>query len=430
MLEAAQGRFHRDKEEALKQQILSALQEFDDLEDGAFYFSQERELHVPELGSAKLSDISLEHGITVNQIVLTLAHQRDEEHHASQSLEFLGSEQPTRDPSSHLVFKKAERESVARFPRPSTTVLLVDDEKPVREIVGAELRKEGHEVRTASGPAEAVAIAMELVRFESEHIIVVADLGMPTTSGQSYLGGLELVQNLAERAIDLPVFLSTEELSESSRDEAMRLGVRKVVFKPSLSKLHTEQYQADLRSFAFLLINLLKETELRVSKSRDRAIDERAANEPLARHFLTSMGEQLTDPERSFRISNHVLPVVTCLASTDDKEIKLPEEGAPSVLIDNSSARKHERIESKISTTFSCRKEMGEGFLSDLSEKGAFLNTGKLFPVGEIIRLRISLPHKMGEVTAEARIVWLNYRSHDLDAAPHGMGLAFIGPFS
>jgi CheY-like chemotaxis protein len=377
-----------------------------------------------------LSDVSLQDGLTTDQLVLILAHQRDEEHHPSPAPGPLLPEQPTKTPSPHPVFRKTDLEGPTHVHRPSATVLLVDDEAPVRQIVADELRKAGYEVRTAQGPAEALAVSLELLRPDGKDLIVVADLGMPTTSQTSYLGGLELVRNLVERGVDAPVLLTAENLSESSRDEAKRLGVRKVVFKPSLSKLDSGQYKTDLRSLAALLIELLKETEIPAGEARERAAAEPEASAPLARHFLSSMGEQLTDPERSLRISNHVLPVVACLASPGRTQDTLFEEGAPSEVAAYSNVRKYERVLSRIEATFSCKKEVGNGYLSDLSEEGAFLNTNKLFPVGEIVRLRISLPYRLGEVTAEARIVWLNYKAHDLDTAPHGMGLKFIEPFS
>jgi hypothetical protein len=53
-----------------------------------------------------------------------------------------------------------------------------------------------------------------------------------------------------------------------------------------------------------------------------------------------------------------------------------------------------------------------------------------LYPVGQVIRVRITLPYNLGEVSAEARIVWLSYQAHNHSSGPDGMGISFIGPFS
>jgi Tfp pilus assembly protein PilZ len=293
--------------------------------------------------------------------------------------------------------------------------------------VSAELRLAGYQVREASGPKEAVAIASELMRSRQPDFAIVVDLGMPTTSKKSFQGGFELVQNLAKNGIDAPVLLTAEKLSGSSRDTAKRLGVRKVVFKPSLSKLDPAQYRSDLRTFSTLLVKLLKEIAPAVEKPRVREIDNGRRRDPWAEHVITSMGEQMTDLERALQIANHVLPVAASIAS---KESELQEDGLDFHPLDPSHIRKHERIGAlRIEVKFRRGNDRGEGYLTDLSEKGAFLQTRQLFPVGEFVRLHVILPYQLGEVAAEARIVWLSYEDSNDDPAPHGMGLAFVGPF-
>ena len=60
----------------------------------------------------------------------------------------------------------------------ATRVLVVDDEAPLRQLVGAYLAREGHEVREAADGAQALAIAED---FAPD--LVVLDLGLPGLDG-------------------------------------------------------------------------------------------------------------------------------------------------------------------------------------------------------------------------------------------------------
>lgn len=67
------------------------------------------------------------------------------------------------------------------------------------------------------------------------------------------------------------------------------------------------------------------------------------------------------------------------------------------------------------------------GYLTNLSEGGAFLATEELVPLGRIISLHITLPWGLGSVDAEATVMWRTYeagpRAHRL---PSGLGLSFV----
>jgi hypothetical protein len=67
------------------------------------------------------------------------------------------------------------------------------------------------------------------------------------------------------------------------------------------------------------------------------------------------------------------------------------------------------------------------GYLTNLSEGGAFLAMDELVPIGHKLQLRITLPWNLGGVSAEAQVIWRTYeagpRAHRL---PSGLGLSFI----
>ena len=76
------------------------------------------------------------------------------------------------------------------------SILLVEDQPAVRELVRLELERQGHLVLQASEPAEALALATINARALD---LVVTDVSFERGSG------LKLVQDMIERGLDLPV---------------------------------------------------------------------------------------------------------------------------------------------------------------------------------------------------------------------------------
>ena len=67
------------------------------------------------------------------------------------------------------------------------------------------------------------------------------------------------------------------------------------------------------------------------------------------------------------------------------------------------------------------------GYVTNLSESGAFLATEELFPLDHTLRVALDLPWRLGEIDVEAKVVWRNE-----EATPQtgnrliGMGLVFV----
>ena len=88
-------------------------------------------------------------------------------------------------------------------------VLVVDDEKPLRDFVRRNLEVRGYKVLTASNGLEALAI------FKNENVqLVIMDIMMPHMDGWSVLGALKADPTTAElfglaidRVRDLPVLM-------------------------------------------------------------------------------------------------------------------------------------------------------------------------------------------------------------------------------
>ena len=102
----------------------------------------------------------------------------------------------------------------------TTTVLVVDDEPTVREVVAGYLRRDGHDVLEA---ADGVA-AMELFATDPPDLIVL-DMMLPGVNG------LDILRRV-RAASDVPVIMLTARAEESDRVAGLELGADDYVVKP------------------------------------------------------------------------------------------------------------------------------------------------------------------------------------------------------
>jgi DNA-binding NtrC family response regulator len=100
-------------------------------------------------------------------------------------------------------------------------VLVVDDDSTMRDMLVSLLEDHGFQARAAASAEGAVAKVRE-----TEFDAVVSDIKMPG------LSGLELLGELREFRVDLPVILMTGFGSIDSAVEAMRAGAFDYITKP------------------------------------------------------------------------------------------------------------------------------------------------------------------------------------------------------
>src|SRR5256885_5945283 len=79
------------------------------------------------------------------------------------------------------------------------TVLLVEDEPPVRELVAELLREEGYEVREARDGVEAIRTLDESLLPSGRACLILLDMMLPRVDGVGVL------RHLAERGAHVPV---------------------------------------------------------------------------------------------------------------------------------------------------------------------------------------------------------------------------------
>lgn len=101
------------------------------------------------------------------------------------------------------------------------TVLVVDDEESLREVLSIELTKEGYDVRTASDGDE----AMEVLSTEKFQLVLL-DIKMPGTSG------FEVLKHIREQHPGTKVVMLTGFADLKNAIESKKLGADDFVSKP------------------------------------------------------------------------------------------------------------------------------------------------------------------------------------------------------
>jgi len=106
------------------------------------------------------------------------------------------------------------------MPSPRATVLLVEDERPIRRFLRPALEAEGYELVEASSLAEGVLLATT----QPPEVIVV-DLGLPDGDGQ------ELIRRVREWS-DLPIVVLSARDRDQDKVAALDLGADDYLTKP------------------------------------------------------------------------------------------------------------------------------------------------------------------------------------------------------
>ena len=112
----------------------------------------------------------------------------------------------------------------ADFPRGhGETILVVDDEKPVRETAQAMLETFGYKVRLANDGAQALAIYTE---NQADIAVVLTDIMMPVMNGEA------MIRAMRQLNPKVKVIASSGLKSEPDQKAIRELGVRHFIGKP------------------------------------------------------------------------------------------------------------------------------------------------------------------------------------------------------
>jgi DNA-binding response OmpR family regulator len=102
-------------------------------------------------------------------------------------------------------------------------VLLVDDELPIQEMLGAALSDAGYRVIAAQDGTEAI---QHILAVDAQVDVVVLDLNMPRMSG------LDVLKVMRARSPEVPVLVVTGNLTALAKEELRALDHTDILEKP------------------------------------------------------------------------------------------------------------------------------------------------------------------------------------------------------
>ncbi|MDQ3223803.1 MAG: response regulator transcription factor [Gemmatimonadota bacterium] len=115
------------------------------------------------------------------------------------------------------------------------TILLVDDEPKIRDLVRSYLEREGYQVLDSASGDGAVNIV-----HRAQPDLVVLDLGLPDLSGEEVI-------RIVRRSSDVPVVMLTARASEGDRIAGLKLGADDYITKPFSPRELVARVEAVLR---------------------------------------------------------------------------------------------------------------------------------------------------------------------------------------
>ncbi len=132
------------------------------------------------------------------------------------------------------------------------TILIVDDEQPIRDILMYNLKKEGYEVIEASDGVTAVNMALE-----SKPDLILLDIMLPK------LDGLSVCKRI-KNSYNVPILMLTAKDSEIDKILGLELGADDYITKPFSVRELVARVKANLRK-----VEAVTDTRLAVDTSND-----------------------------------------------------------------------------------------------------------------------------------------------------------------
>jgi len=162
------------------------------------------------------------------------------------------------------------------------TVLVVDDEPPIRRFLRTSLGAVGHRVVTAENAAEAL-----LMLAAEKPDVIILDLGLPDRSG------LDVIAEIRQHS-SVPIIVLSARSDERSKVEALDLGADDYIGKP----FGMAELMARLR--AALRHSFQAQGEYAVFVSGELAVD-------LVRRQVTRAGHEVKLSPKEFELLRHLV---------------------------------------------------------------------------------------------------------------------------
>jgi DNA-binding NtrC family response regulator len=153
-----------------------------------------------------------------------------------------------------------QKDAPAAARRMKRTILIVDDERVLRESLAGLLTDEGYDVLLAGDGREAMGIVLDRAFGEAGGVdLVLSDVRMPEMDGEA------LLERLRQTAPQTPVIMMTAYATVESAVRAMRAGARDYLLKPV--------------QFDDLLVKIERALEFSELSRQSRVITEQLAEE-------------------------------------------------------------------------------------------------------------------------------------------------------
>lgn len=165
-------------------------------------------------------------------------------------------------------------------------ILVVDDEKPILDIITFNLTNEGYEVEKAYDGEEALEL------FEkNQPDLVILDLMLPKVDG------LEVCRQIRKHSA-VPIIMLTAKDSEIDKVLGLELGADDYVTKPFSNRELIARVKANLRR------NALKVTEAEVDDNRDIEVGELIIHQDA--YIASKSGQEIELTHREFELLHYL----------------------------------------------------------------------------------------------------------------------------
>lgn len=137
-------------------------------------------------------------------------------------------------------------------------ILIVDDEALIRQILARRMEEKGYKMIQADNAADAIRIVHKLEQ-EKQNPWVISDLVMPTTVGNGYLGGLEIVEAVRRINSSIPIIVMNDFEDPKAQTRAFALGVHQFHKKPNIHKESMSDMEEVLSNFSDALVDAFRQ---------------------------------------------------------------------------------------------------------------------------------------------------------------------------
>ena len=114
----------------------------------------------------------------------------------------------------------------AMQPENAEKILIVDDEKDIRKLVGIYLKRQGYQILEAENGKQAI----DLVRENSDIDLIIMDVMMPVMDGLEATKAIRMLER--EDAKKIPIIAMTANAFEEDRKACLEAGMNEHIGKP------------------------------------------------------------------------------------------------------------------------------------------------------------------------------------------------------